>query len=78
MKQSAWIKHKSHTFFYCPFNLYSDWLPDFCVLSKYANPFFPFVLQEKYEDLKQGEVFLCVCVCELNNIQHATYLIQLI
>lgn len=37
------IRHQSFSPFFCPFSLYSDWLPDFCVLSKLAKSCFFFV-----------------------------------
>lgn len=43
MKPGAQIRHKSHSFSFCPFNHFQVWVPHFCVLSKHAcNIFFFF------------------------------------
>lgn len=44
MKLTAHIKHKSHSFLFCPLNLDSVWVPGFCVLSKHANMFLLFAV----------------------------------
>lgn len=79
IKLSAQIRHKSHSVLFCPLNLFSVWVPGFCVLSKHAkkNVLLLCAVKEIY-DMKQRAFFfiplfkLCklkMSIC-VNAIQH--------